>query len=277
MRLLLLFLCMACWVAAQNPRDRGNEPPNPLAGKPEAVEAGKKLFAGACSACHGKDGEGGGRGPNLADGQRIRRQSDQRVFASIQKGVPGADMPPFPLPDESLWQLVAYVRSLSAPAIESKIAGDPQAGGALFFGKAGCSSCHMVQGRGGFLGPDLSDAGMSRSGRQLREAVLEPNARLTEGFQGVTVTTRAGAKISGVAKNNTNYSIQILDAQGELHLLQKKDLREVVFHKNSLMPGDYGRRLAPEEIENVLAFLSRQSLRPPSALAKRRDNPRRNF
>ena len=76
------------------------------------------------------------------------------------------------------------------------------------------------------------------------------------------MTLRDGKKISGVAKDNTNYAIQILDAHGEVHRLLKLDLREVVFRKKSLMPGDYKQRLSAGELENLMAFLSRQSLRP---------------
>ena len=164
--------------------------------------------------------------------------------------------------EESIWQLVAFVRGLNAPAFESNVPGNAEAGSAVFYGKGGCTGCHMIRGRGGYVGPDLSNIGMGRSYRLLKEALLEPSARLALGFQAVSVTTGDGRKINGVAKNNTNYSIQVLDAKGELHLLEKKDLREVVFHTQSLMPGDYGKRLTAAEVENVLAFLSRQSLRP---------------
>jgi putative heme-binding domain-containing protein len=121
----------------------------------------------------------------------------------------------------------------------------------------------MIHGRGGFLGPDLTDAGALHTVPQLREGLLKPSARIADGYLGVTATTLDGAKISGVARNNDDFSIQILDAKGDLHLLSKSNLSDVLFQKNSLMPEDYGRRLAPEEITNVLAFLSRQSVRPP--------------
>jgi cytochrome c oxidase cbb3-type subunit 3 len=255
--LFVLFLLCVSSLAAQAPTP---EVVNPLAGQPAAIEAGQELFANACSACHGAAGEGG-RGPNLSDGKLIRRAKDDQLFQSIQKGVPGSDMPPFSLPDEKIWQLAAYVRNLGAPAYETKVAGDPEAGSQIFWQKAGCAQCHMIRGRGGFLGPDLSNIGAQRSWRLLREAVLQPSARLAEGYRGVTVTTLAGEKISGVAKNNTNYSIQILDASGRLHLLLKQDLREVAFRKQSLMPEDYPQRLQSADIENLLAFLSRQALR----------------
>ncbi len=257
---LILGLCFVCLLAAQRPPERKDEVENPLAGKPEAIEAGKKLFTGACAACHGASGEGG-RGPKLTE-RRGRRSGDEQMFQTIQKGVAGSDMPPFNLPEENIWELVAYVRSLSAPAFETNVPGDAEAGSAVFYGKGGCTSCHMIRGRGEYLGPDLSNIGMARAYRQLKESLLEPSARLASGFQRVTVTTGDGRKIEGVAKNHTNYSIQVLDAKGELHLLEMKDLREVVFHTRSLMPEDYGKRLTPAEVDNVLAFLSRQSLRP---------------
>jgi putative heme-binding domain-containing protein len=171
-------------------------------------------------------------------------------------------MPPSPLPDEKIWQMISFLRDLTSPAFDSQVPGDAEAGSTFYFEKGGCANCHMIQGRGGYLGPDLSNIGRSRTLPQLRESLLAPDARITEGFRGVTVTTADGRKISGVAKDNTNYVIAILDAKGNLHRLQKQKLREVVFHSKSLMPGDYKKRLSAGDLDNLLAFLSRQSLRP---------------
>jgi putative heme-binding domain-containing protein len=253
---------LALPLCAQLPRPDSPSDRNPLVGQPDAVLAGAKVFATSCSGCHGANGEGG-RGPNLTMGRAIRRLNDRGMFATIRTGVPGTDMPPTNLPDDDTWRLVAFVRNLSAPANESKLPGDPDAGAAIFFGKGGCADCHMIRGRGGFLGPDLTDAGALHTVPQLRESLLKPNARIADGYQGVTATMQDGAKLSGVARNDDNYSVQILGAKGDLHLLSKADLREVLFQKNSLMPADYARRLTPDEISNVLAFLSRQSVRPP--------------
>ena len=78
----------------------------------EALKAGKALFAGACSACHGVSGEGG-HGPNLTESHEVRRASDEDLFHSIRNGVAGTDMPPFRNPDAQIWQLVAFVHSLN--------------------------------------------------------------------------------------------------------------------------------------------------------------------
>ena len=254
---LALILSAPALIAQPNRREGKR---NPMEGKPEAVESGGLLFSAACSGCHGATG-GGGRGPNIRDGRLVRRMSSEQLFDSVKTGVPGTEMPAFPIADEKIWAVVAFVRSLSAPAIEGNVPGDASAGDAIFFGKGGCSGCHAVRGRGGFLGPDLSNAGTQRSIGQLRESVLDPNARPTEGFQGVDVVMKSGTRISGVAKDNTNYAIQVLDRTGEMHLLDKKDVQEVTVHRSSMMPGDYSTRLSPMELQDLMAYLSRQAMR----------------
>ncbi|MEX2261932.1 MAG: c-type cytochrome [Bryobacteraceae bacterium] len=245
---LLIWILLACPAVAQDAKE---------------IEAGRELFAGACSACHGPNGEGG-VGPSLSDGRRLRRLDSQELFNSIRNGVRGTDMPPFPLPDDQIRKMMAFVRSLSAPAADSGVPGDLPAGKQIFFGKGGCSNCHMIRGQGGFLGPDLTDIGARRSVKQLREGLLDPNARIAEGFRGVSVKARDGREIRGVARNFNNYSVQVLDAGGRLHLLSKEDIQHLDFSGKSPMPDDYSKRLLPEEVQNVLAFVSRQTIRPRS-------------
>ena len=75
-------------------------------------------------------------------------------------------MPPFALPDDQVWELAAFVRSLNAPASAVPVEGDAAAGEAIFFGKQGCSGCHAIMGRGGHLGPDLSNIGAAPQARR---------------------------------------------------------------------------------------------------------------
>src|SRR3989442_625925 len=173
------------------PAAKPREEPSRLPVGPGAVEEGRQLFAGACSACHGPNGEGG-HGPSLVDGWQVRRASDDDLFNAIKKGVPGTDMPPSSFPDDKIRLLAAFVRSLSRPAISSAVTGDAAAGREIFFGKGGCSACHMIRGQGGFPGPDLSGIGTTRTLRQLRESLLDPSARISPTFRAVTATTSDG-------------------------------------------------------------------------------------
>ncbi|MGH9630759.1 MAG: c-type cytochrome [Bryobacteraceae bacterium] len=233
---------------------------NPLAGNARAVDDGRITFRGACSACHGITGQGG-TGPNLV-GRFTSRLSDRRLFQSIKHGVPGTDMPPFPLPDEKIWQLVSFLRSLSAPAIKVKAPGNADRGSALFFNKAGCAVCHSVAGRGGMLGPDLSNVGVTRTLMQLRESIFDPNARIEAGFAAATAVLATGGTLEGVIKNQNNYSVQLLDAKGRLHLLWRSNLRALKEPEGSLMPAGYEQTLSKTEIEDLLAFLSLRTIRP---------------
>jgi putative heme-binding domain-containing protein len=234
---------------------------NPLADQPAAISAGQKLFVAGCSACHGSNGEGG-RGPDLVRAWFVRKASDGRVFDTIRNGVPGTEMPPSRMPEQNIWQIVAFLRSVSAPAYDLPVTGNVDAGKGIFFGKGGCAGCHSIGGRGGVIGPDLSDVGKANPLMKIRESILDPNAFLVDGYRTVTVTTSDGREIRGVAKDNTNYSIVVLDSAGELHSLMKTDLRAVVFRKSSLMPSDFKARLSAGELEDLLAFLSRQAGRP---------------
>ncbi len=263
MRFYFLCLLAAPVLCAQTP-DEKEDLKNPVAGRPEAIAAGRKLYLEGCSGCHGPTAEGG-RGPNLAQGDQIRGATNRRLLSVITEGVKGSEMPPSGLRGDKVWQVIAYLRNLTAVAFDSVAPGDVAAGGALFFGAAGCANCHTIRGRGGFPGPDLSNIARMRSFRQLRESLLDPDAQIAEGYGGITVVTRSGQKISGVARDNTIYAIQILDARGQIHRLLKADLREVEFAKSSLMPHDYQERLSTADISNLLAFLGRQSIRQSAA------------
>ncbi len=46
-----------------------------------------------------------------------------------------------------------------------------------------CDACHMINGEGGDVGPDLSKIGAGRDRAYLRRAVLNPNADIAEGFE----------------------------------------------------------------------------------------------
>jgi putative heme-binding domain-containing protein len=269
MRYLPLLLVLTLPLCAQQNSRRsssaaGGEPGAQFMHNSSAIAQGKTLFLTVCSGCHGPNGEGG-RGPSLIEARNIRRASNTDLFGWIQKGIPGTDMPPAPLPDENLWQLTAFVRNLSAPAYEQPLPGNPQAGSEVYFAKGGCVKCHMIRGQGGLLGPDLSNAGATLKQVQLREAIVAPNKRITEGFTPVVVKLKDGKTIQGVAKNFDNYSMQLLANDGALHLLPKAQLESVVYRAESWMPGDFGTRLSATELDDLVAFLSRQAIRAPAS------------
>src|SRR5215475_3134710 len=122
----------------------------------EAVR-GSALFQLRCADCHGVDAKGV-HGPDLtvlfANGA-----TEDRVFQTIRRGVPGTEMPSSNAPEDEIRAIVAYLRTLvTAPT--GVVRADTAHGEQVF--AASCSSCHRVNGRGGALGPDLSRIGAGR-------------------------------------------------------------------------------------------------------------------
>ena len=254
-------LLLAAPLAAQHGRYEG-ESNNPAIGDPQAIAAGEKLYARSCAGCHGPDGSGG-RGPNLVQRPMWHPLSDEKVFSTIREGLPGAGMPPTNLSDDETWQLVAFIHALIGPAAENPAPGDAPAGEKVFWSeKAGCSNCHAIRGKGGRMAPDLTNIGGLRPLAVIKQAVLEPSEGLYMlGHEAVTVKLASGEAIRGVARNRNNYSLQVVDRQGKLHLISMRDVAEIEIREGSPMPGDYGSRLSAQELESLFAFLARQSLR----------------
>ncbi len=259
-RCLLGFL-LALSLPAQH--DQNSSKPNPAIGDPKAIAVGVGLYANSCAGCHGPDGAGG-RGPNLVRRTLWHPLNDEAIFRTIRNGVPGADMPPTPLSDEQTWDLVAFLHALIGPANENKVPGDAEGGGTLFWGaKAGCSQCHSIRGQGGRMAPDLTNIG-ARPLALIKESIVEHSKGLSLlGQEAVVVTLKNRQVIRGVARNRNNYSLQVVDQKGALHLISMIDVTELSISETSAMPGDYAKRLSEQELRGLLAYLAQQSLRPP--------------
>jgi cytochrome c oxidase cbb3-type subunit III len=237
--------------------------PKPAGGsKPEisqaTIIAGRQVFATTCASCHGLDGRGGERAPNILIRPEVQRMSDADIARVIRDGTPSKKMPAFgsSFDAATLRELTAYVRSLLQTNRQStKLPGDPAAGRTLFFGKAGCSECHMVNGKGGFLGADLSAYAHSHSADDIRQAITDPNKNSARQQKTVSITTRDGQHFTGIARNEDNFSIQLQTPDGAFHLLMRSDLAELKYEPRSLMPADYSQRLTARELDDIISFL----------------------
>ena len=253
------FLACVCLALAQEGQDRSDSRDRNLPDKNPFDSAadlatGRQYFLGHCAVCHGPEGEGG-RGVNLTAGRYRHGGSDRQLYMTIRKGVPGSEMHGSSLSQPELWRVVAYVRRLGAAGAEEKAAGDPKAGQAIYEGKGGCAACHMVNGKGGLLGPDLSEIGLRRSLKFLRDSIVDPSAYIDPDYRSGTVVARDGAKTQGVVLNEDDYSIQLRDTREELRSFLKSDVKEVQHEKESLMPS-YKSALSETELNDLVAYLN---------------------
>lgn len=264
---VLVAIASACAPNAQAADDR-----NPLANDPKAIKAGKYEFRINCALCHGLGARGGGRGPDLTRAQKKHTHSDADMFQVISNGIAGTAMPAngtngqgVGMTDEEIWQIIAYIRSqeVRAPA---KPLGNAAHGKDLFYGDANCSLCHMVEGKGGRFGPELTGVGGSRTREAIIDSVRNPSRRLAWGlseatkefpqeYESVTVVTADGKQIKGVTLNEDSFSVQIMDTNEQIYLLEKDKLRSFQKSRESAMPKYNADTLSDKDLEDIVAYL----------------------
>ncbi|MEO7652316.1 MAG: c-type cytochrome [Bryobacteraceae bacterium] len=216
------------------------------------VAAGARIFRLHCAECHGLHGEGG-RGPNLTTGVYYHGAADANLFANITDGIPGTAMPSVFFSSDQVWQVVSYVRSLAKGASVNPPPGD-RARGATLFRQKGCLGCHQVGREGGSGGPDLTLIGSQRSIEHLRQAILEPNAKVLRQYWVAKVTLENGATHAGFLMNEDTHTVQILDPVRGLQSLSKHDFRKFEIDQSSAMPS-YRGKLAGSELNDLVAYL----------------------
>ncbi|PYV19535.1 MAG: hypothetical protein DMG07_01690 [Acidobacteria bacterium] len=228
---------------------------NPYGSDPQAREAGRGVFRIYCAPCHGIRAQGG-RAPDLTLGRYASGAGDADLFRVISGGVPGTEMQGYDanLSSDNIWRLVSYLRSVTAPP-NAAPAGDAAAGEKLFWGKGRCGQCHRVGERGSRVGPNLTGVGRARSLAHLRESVVAPNADLTPGFATITVVTRDGKKIVGVARAIDNFSAQLIDLAENFHSFLRSEAT-IQRESRSLMPDDYAKVFTAAELDDLVAYLS---------------------
>jgi len=223
---------------------------------PETGAAGERTFISRCAMCHGTDGRGAGRAPDIATSRAVRQLSDADLDRILEDGIPSRGMPSFrALGSAGVRSVIAYVRVLQGRGGAAMVNGNPGRGRGLFFGAAGCSTCHMIHGEGGFLGPDLSDYFRSHSAEEIRKVIVDPSRDLSRNADTVTAVTRDGRTLVGIARNEDNFSLQLQALDGSFYLLLKSDLAVLSHDHRPVMPSDYASRLSAGDLDDLVCFL----------------------
>ena len=186
----------------------------------------------------------------------MQRLSDSQISGIVENGIPGTGMPGFhSLGNSDIKAVVTYVRTLQGSRKTLKLPGNPDHGRAIFFGKAGCSGCHMVAGKGGFIASDLSAYAGTHAAEQIRNAITNPATGSNRQVRLVTATIRGGEKYVGRIRNEDNFSLQLQTLDGTFHFLSKSDLENLEYDPKALMPSDYGSSLSAGELNDVISYL----------------------
>ncbi len=263
--ILSIFLCLFSCQSTENSSKEGLQSYGLRDLSELELEKGAHLFRLQCARCHGMNGSGG-NGPSLRRNSMAHAPNDTSLMSVIQYGIPGTEMPGTWLltpPDVRL--IAGYVRSLKKVEI-GEVHGNSKKGMSTYTSKGACRLCHIINGDGGSLGPDLTRVGAKRSPDFIRQSLIRPGffkkeremANTVDGFvQNLVfkVRTGDGQEITGMRVNEDAFTLQLRDVQNKFYSFRKKDLLELKkLYEKSLMPSVKGI-LTDEEIDDLVAYL----------------------
>ena len=136
-----------------------------------------------------------------------------------------------------------------------KRTGSAERGKTVFAGTGTCAKCHVVQGEGKMVGPDLSGVGAKLSREALYESILTPSAAISHNYEAYTALTKDGRAIGGLLVSKTPQQLVIRGADGVDTTLVGDELDDLVRQPVSLMPADLASTLSAAEIVDVVTWL----------------------
>jgi len=149
------------------------------------------------------------------------------------------------------------------------IKGDALDGRVMFNTKGTCAKCHVVNGMGKEVGPNLSEIGKKLSREALFESILYPSAGISHNYESYTIILASGNVVNGLLVNKTDDAITIKDAEAIARTFKMDDVEEVIQQKVSLMPADLQKVLTQEELVNIVEYLTTLKQAEPIKKASR--------
>lgn len=143
--------------------------------------------------------------------------------------------------------------------------GDPVAGKLVY--KTHCAKCHIHSGEGQKIGPELTGMAVHPKAHLLAE-IMDPSRNVEGNYRQYVVSTKAGRTLSGLLSSETKTSIDLIDAEAKKHSIQRDDIEELQVSPKSLMPEGFEKQIKPEELVNLLEFLTQRGKYLPLPLDK---------
>jgi putative heme-binding domain-containing protein len=157
-------------------------------------------------------------------------------------------------------KVLAAAQSADRPRVVAKyqnairMSGDQGRGAALF--KQHCLACHVIQGTGVRVGPDLSGVGSRRNDILLVD-ILDPSRNVTPDFTSYIAATKQGQVLTGLISAETRDTIVLRRAGGEVDVVVRDAIEELRSTGKSLMPDGIEEQLGLQQLADVLEFLRR--------------------
>lgn len=214
-------------------------------------------------------------------------EPEKYIVKGYDKIMPKVYDPPIVLSREKILAVIAYLQTLGGEAdvnaimkFKDKIPEaskkkvkpwvapmmvDAKEGEKVFFDETRpvtCGKCHVVNGRGKKVGPELTGIGAIQTAEYFLESVLKPSAKIVKGYETMYVITTDGIPYNGLIKSETEEEIVLLkEESGEMEevTIAKSDIQEMKKQEVSIMPGNIGELLSVRDFYGIVSFL--QSLK----------------
>jgi cytochrome c oxidase cbb3-type subunit 3 len=265
-------------LAAQTPATT-TVPATPAAPRPaktldlETVERGQKIFQSNCSFCHGANAKGGESGPDLLRSVLVLDdEGGNKIGVVIHEGRPDKGMPKFPLTNEQIADISAFLHDRIHAAAErgsyqilNIVTGDPKKGEAYFNAAGGCTSCHSVTGDLAHIGSKYDAVTIQqhvvmpresrRGGRRGAQAAPRPEIKKQQEITAV-VTLPSGESFRGRIEQIDDFNIAVVDDNGDYHSFARQgNVPKIEVHDPLQAHTDMLMKYSDADIHNLTAYL----------------------
>jgi putative heme-binding domain-containing protein len=208
---------------------------------------------------------------------------EKYVVEGFDKIMPRVYDPPIMLSREKILAVLAYLQSLGGEpdldaimkfkdkipeASKTKVkpwvpplAVTAEEGEQVFFDESldvTCGKCHMVNGKGQKVGPELTGIGAIQTPQYFVESILEPSAVIVKGYETVFVITADGIPYNGLIKSDTEEELTlILEESGSVEevVIPKDEIEDMKKQEVSIMHGNIGELLSVRQFYAVIEYL----------------------
>ncbi|MEQ8766668.1 MAG: HEAT repeat domain-containing protein [Planctomycetota bacterium] len=138
-----------------------------------------------------------------------------------------------------------------------KVPGNASVGREIFRDRdgVGCVRCHVAEGVGERVGPELSDVGVKYPRAELITSILEPSQRIGEGYRAIGLELEDGRLVFGMPLGEENGRLRLVDSQGEPLTIRTGDIVERWTSPLSPMPNGLQSGLTLEQFADLVAYL----------------------
>jgi putative heme-binding domain-containing protein len=143
------------------------------------------------------------------------------------------------------------------PAISDLVQrrGDAARGKELFSTAGTCANCHIVNGAGKEVGPDLSEIGKKLAREALVESILFPSAGISHNYETYILEAKNGTVMTGILVSRTPEEVTLKGADAIVRSFKRADIETLQQSPVSLMPADLHKALTVQGIADVVEYL----------------------